>query len=219
MDDDQRPVVIIGAGRHGRNVADIFRWMHCPILGFLDDTRTPGSQVVGIEVLGGFALARNGALLRRAGIHVAIGNPIIRKELADAVTAGGGALRSATHPSAVISPYAKLGDGLFIAPYVRIASQSAIGSGCILDPYSTVGGDCTLGHYSMLAAHCSLIANSHIGAGTFLCTHAAVLGVSIGAHSIIGAGSIVTRDLPDDIRAFGAPARVRGPADWSRSPV
>jgi acetyltransferase-like isoleucine patch superfamily enzyme len=46
-----------------------------------------------------------------------------------------------------------------------------------------------------------------------------VLGVKIGAQSIIGAGSVVTRDLPDNIRAFGAPAKVSGPADWSRPPV
>lgn len=219
MTADQRPVVIMGAGRHGRNAADIFRWMDRPILGFLDDTQAPGRQVVGLEVLGGFDLAKDEQLLRRAFIHVAIGNPIIRKELAEAVTLRGGALASAIHPSSVISPYATLGEGLFIAPFVRLASRCSIGAGCILDPYTTVGGDSTLGPFAMLAAHCSLVAGSHIGAGTFLGTHVSVLGVTVGAKSIVGAGSVVTRDLPDDIRAFGTPAKVLGPADWSRPPV
>ncbi|WP_119302992.1 NeuD/PglB/VioB family sugar acetyltransferase [Dongia deserti] len=217
--EDQRLVVIMGAGRHGRNAADIFRWMNYPILGFLDDTKERGSKVVGVEVLGGFTEAHDPELLRRAAIHVAIGNSNIRRALAEAVTAHGGALCSAIHPTAVISPYAKLGDGLFIAPYVRLASQCTIGTGCILDPYCTIGGDSTLGPFSMLAAHCSLVAGSQVGAGSFLGTHVAVLGVSIGAHSVVGAGSVVTRDLPDNIRAFGTPAKVQGPADWSRPPV
>jgi sugar O-acyltransferase (sialic acid O-acetyltransferase NeuD family) len=219
MTADQRPVVIMGAGRHGRNAADIFRWMDRPILGFLDDTQTPGSRVVGVEVLGGFDLAKDEQLLRRSLIHVAIGNPIIRKELAEAVTVHDGALASAIHPSSVISPYATLGEGLFIGPFVRLASRCNIGAGCILDPYVTVGGDSTLGPFAMLAAHCSLVAGSHIGAGTFLGTHVSVLGVKIGAQSIIGAGSVVTRDLPDNVRAFGTPARMLGAADWSRPPV
>jgi sugar O-acyltransferase (sialic acid O-acetyltransferase NeuD family) len=214
-----RPVVVLGAGRHGRNVADIFRWMGRPIAGFLDDTKLAGTRVADIEVLGGFALANDGNLLRRAAVHVAIGNSIIRKDLSQSLMQRGAAMASAIHPSAVISPSAKLGDGLFIAPYVRLASGCRIGTGSILDPYCTVGSDSDLGAYVMLAAHCSLVAGCRVGAGTFLGTHVSVLGVSIGAGCIVGAGCVVTRDLPDGIRAFGMPARAVGPADWSRPPV
>jgi sugar O-acyltransferase (sialic acid O-acetyltransferase NeuD family) len=217
--DTKRPVVILGAGRHGRNAADIFRWMGRPIAGFLDDTKSPGARVGDVEVLGGFALAHDGNLLRRAAVHVAIGNSIIRKELSQSLLQGGAVMASAIHPSAVISPSAGLGDGLFIAPYVRLASGCRIGTGSILDPFCTVGGDSDLGTYVMLAAHCSLVAGCRVGAGSFLGTHVSVLGVSIGAGCIVGAGSVVTRDLPDGIRAFGTPARVVGPADWSRPPV
>ena len=218
MDEDTaRPVVILGAGRHGRNAADIFRWMERPILGFLDDTQSPGTKIVDIEVLGGFARAQD--LLDRAGMHVAIGNPVIRRQLSEDIRGRGGVLASAIHPSTVISPYARLGDGLFIAPYVRLASRCTIGSGCILDPYCTVGGDSDLGPYVMMAAHCSLVAGSRIGAGAFVGTHVSIHGVSVGASSIVGAGSVVTRDLPENVRAFGTPARVVGAADWSRPPV
>lgn len=215
--DAARSVVILGAGRHGRNAADIFRWMERPILGFLDDTMPAGTRVVDIEILGGFALTQD--LLHRAAMHVAIGNPIIRRQLSEELRGRGGVLASAIHPSTVISPYAQLGDGLFIGPYVRLASRCKIGSGCVLDPYCTVGGDSDLGPYVMMAAHCSLVAGSRIGPGAFVGTHVSILGVSVGANSIVGAGSVVTRDLPENIRAFGTPARVLGPADWSRPPV
>lgn len=214
--EDQRPVAIMGAGRH---VADIFRWMGRPILGFLDDTEPRGSRVVGFQILGGFGLAQDGELLQRAAIHVAIGNPIIRKELVEAVAARGGSFSSAIHPSAVISPHTELGEGLFIAPFVRLASGCKIGAGCILEAGSVVGGASELGAFVVLGPHCSLVAGSRIGAGTFLGTRTSILGVSVGARSIIGAGSVVTRDLPDNIRAIGTPAKVDGPADWSRPPV
>ena len=34
-------------------------------------------------------------------------------------------------------------------------------------------------------------------------------GIHIGKNSVIGAGSIVTRDVPENVVAFGNPCRVR----------
>ncbi len=50
-----------------------------------------------------------------------------------------------------------------------------------------------------------------IGAGSWIGTNAVILpGVSIGRHVVVGAGSIVTGDLPDFSIAAGVPARVVG---------
>ncbi|MFN8051179.1 MAG: acyltransferase [Acidimicrobiales bacterium] len=49
----------------------------------------------------------------------------------------------------------------------------------------------------------------HIGAGSWLGHNTVVLpGVTIGRHVVVGAGSVVTSDLPDFSVAVGAPARV-----------
>jgi maltose O-acetyltransferase len=42
-----------------------------------------------------------------------------------------------------------------------------------------------------------------VGGGTIICP-----GVSIGARSVIGAGSVVTQDIPEDVLAVGNPCRV-----------
>ena len=48
-----------------------------------------------------------------------------------------------------------------------------------------------------------------IGWGSWLGTNTVVLpGVSIGRHVAVGAGAVVTSDLPDNAVAVGAPARV-----------
>lgn len=218
-DNTARPVLILGAGRHGRNVADTVLWSGGTVLGFLDDTKPRGALVDKLEVLGGFDLMRDAELLRRAAVHVAIGNPIIRKRLTEDLTARGAVLASAIHPSAVISPHAQLGAGIYMGPFVRVSPGARLGAGCLIDPLCTIGGGCDLGDFVMLAAHCSLIADARIGAGTFVGTQASIAGVSVGAGCIIGAGSVVLRDLPDGVRAFGTPARIVGPADWSRPPV
>ncbi len=50
--------------------------------------------------------------------------------------------------------------------------------------------------------------------GVFIGMHSLVLkGVTIGAHSVIGAGSVVTRDIPPRVVAAGNPARVLRPLD------
>ena len=46
--------------------------------------------------------------------------------------------------------------------------------------------------------------NVWIGAGTII-----VPGVTIGKNSVIGAGSVVVKDIPDNVTAFGNPAKVQ----------
>lgn len=49
----------------------------------------------------------------------------------------------------------------------------------------------------------------HIGENTWICTGAIILpGVTIGKNCIIGSGSVVTHDIPDNSLAFGNPCRV-----------
>ena len=45
--------------------------------------------------------------------------------------------------------------------------------------------------------------NVWLGGGVIVCP-----GVSIGDNTVVGAGSVVTRDLPADVVAVGSPARV-----------
>ncbi len=51
-----------------------------------------------------------------------------------------------------------------------------------------------------------------IGSGCFIGANAVILrGVTIGDNVIIGAGSVVTKDIPDNLFAAGVPAKVMGP--------
>lgn len=59
----------------------------------------------------------------------------------------------------------------------------------------------------------------HIGPGTWIGENVCVIGASIGRNCIIGANSVVTRDIPDFSVAVGVPARVvkqydQGLCEW-----
>lgn len=47
-----------------------------------------------------------------------------------------------------------------------------------------------------------------IGTGTWIGEHVSVIGASVGKHCVIGANSVVTKDIPDYCVAVGAPAKI-----------
>lgn len=84
-----------------------------------------------------------------------------------------------------------------------------IGDKTMIGPNVTI---CTTGHPAdphlrELVAHYSLPIT--IGKNVWIGSHAVILpGVTIGDNSIIGAGSIVTKDIPENVVAVGNPCKV-----------
>lgn len=108
---------------------------------------------------------------------------------------------------------------------ISIGKKVAIGEFCFLDGY----GGLEIGDGSLVAHHCSLISEDHgieragipmylqrkevapikIGKDVWLACGVKVLkGVTIGDGAIIGAGSVVTKDIPSFAIAAGVPAKV-----------
>jgi acetyltransferase-like isoleucine patch superfamily enzyme len=96
----------------------------------------------------------------------------------------------------------KLGYGTDIGAFTYINA----GSGVTIEDYVQVGSHCSIYSVSTIdgrAGPVTLKRNSRVG------THAVVMpGVTVGSNSIVGAFSLVNRDVPDNVVAFGVPARV-----------
>lgn len=206
-------IVVVGAGSQGKTVADILQRAReagasAVPAGFVDDTpELLGKTILGLPVLGAISsLAR----IQHDAIVVAIGDNQLRRTVTERLVASGERLATAIHPFSSIAPSACIGEGSMISTGALVQPQAVIGRGVMLSTKSSVDHDSVLGDFAHLSAGATVGGKVRIGDETLIALGALVTsGMKIGARTIIGAGSVVVRDIPDDVIAFGVPARVR----------
>ncbi|MGX1365939.1 acetyltransferase-like isoleucine patch superfamily enzyme [Streptomyces canus] len=130
--------------------------------------------------------------------------------------------------AAVFPNRLRLGDDSYIAAHAYVTGELTTGSHCTLNPFTTVRGNVVLGDGVRVGAHTSLLGFNHsmapdrpvfrqpltsrgirVGDDVWIGSHVVVVdGVTIGDHCVIGAGAVVTRDVPAWSVAAGNPARV-----------
>jgi sugar O-acyltransferase (sialic acid O-acetyltransferase NeuD family) len=93
--------------------------------------------------------------------------------------------------------------GVVIAPYTIVGKFATVNRGVSLGHHTTIGAFAQINPGVNIAGHCMIGEDVRIGMGTNVFGH-----VTIGNNSVIGAGSLVTRDIPENVIAFGSPAKV-----------
>ena len=116
-------------------------------------------------------------------------------------------------------------DNVLVLGDVKVGRHSWIGPGCILDGSGgglEIGDWCSISAGAQIYTHHTIrrsislgqapidYAPTRIGNGVYLGPNVIVqMGVTIGDRAIVGANSLVNRDVPADAKAFGSPARLR----------
>ena len=206
------PLIIIGAGGHGAEVAAYAHDMQLPLGGAIDDGKPKGAWHV-TRIIGGMDDIA-GFCREHEVVHyiTAFGSNQLRRRVVERVAASGIAnLQAASlrHPSAWMGASVELGLGTLMAPNTLVTTRSRIGAHCILNVKASVSHDCVVGDYSNINPGATLAGDVHLGEGCFVGAGATIIEKKqIGAWTIIGAGSVVTKDLPDGVTAVGVPARI-----------
>jgi UDP-N-acetylbacillosamine N-acetyltransferase len=201
---------VFGAGGHGKVVADVAIQAGWRVLAVLDENlRLEDRTVGGLPVVSGRERVEN--LLRtNDSVALAIGNNAIRMRLHRELEDRGIRVQTVISPKAIVSNWATIGNGTVIMHAAIVNAGAVIGDGVILNTAAVVEHDCEIGDFAHVSPNSSLGGAAKIGIGSQVGIGASVLPrVRIGARTIVGAGSVATRDLPDDVIAYGVPARVR----------
>lgn len=199
------PVVIFGAGGHGKVVADILLAMGRHVLGFVDAQKAAGSSVLGLPVLGGDDWLVDTAI----DVALGVGDNLRRGQIADSLRTRGFKLASAIHPRAVVANSARISEGVVVAALAVVNADAAVAWGAIINTAAVVEHDCEVGAFAHLATNVTTGGGCHVGTSALVGSGATLLPQRrVGARSIVGSHSVVTRDVPDDCVAVGAPARV-----------
>ncbi len=195
-------VIIIGAGGHGKVVADIAIMNGCNILGFLDDD-TQKVSVMGFEVLGRIMdIARFSS---KAKFIIAIGDNSIRKEVAEAYDVNWCTL---IHSKAVIGSEVKVGEGTVVMADAVINTSAMVGSHCIINTGAIVEHDNSIGDFVHLSPRTVLAGGVNVGFKTHIGTGAVINNnIYICEDCIIGSGAVVVKNIYNPGTYVGVPAR------------
>ena len=142
---------------------------------------------------------------------VAISNPQIRQRAVRQAEELGCKFATLIHPSVLYDQKTTvIKEGSVICAGSLLSVNVSIGSHVVINWHCTIGHDTVLHDFVTLSPGCHISGYTNIMRGTFV--GAGVVTVekhTIGENSIIGAGSVITKDIPALSTAFGIPAKVK----------
>ena len=143
-------------------------------------------------------------------VVIAISNSKIRKRIAESLI---NKVNFFTYiaPNVTIGKFTKIGSGSIICSNCFISTNTVIGDFVIVNAGSNIGHDCIIESYCSLMANVDIGGSVILGEGVFIGTKATIIPKKrIFRGIIIGAGTIVIRNLNKVGTYFGNPAKYIG---------
>lgn len=197
-----KDIIVIGAGGHGKVIADlVIKTSNC-LVGFLDDNASL-KTVMGYPVLG--PVNHIETYKSTAEFVIGVGNNQIRKCIAEKYNVQWHTL---IHPTASIGLDVILGSGTVILANSVINSSVIVGNHCIINTGAIVEHDNILENYVHIAPGAILGGTVLVGERTQIGIGATVKNnISICENSLVGAGAVVVQDIISCGNYIGLPAR------------
>lgn len=206
-------IVLIGGGNQAHYTIDIIeKEGKYNIVGIVDSIQKIGSERFGYKILG-----RQENILELIqqysinGAVISIGDNWSRyfvyqqiKKLAPDLE-----FVNAIHPSVIIGNNVILGGGIvamagvifnpraIIGDFTFFATGAQIEHDCIIEDFASISAGSITGGYVRVGKH------SAITLGVIIMDR-----LEVGENTVVGSGSLVTKSLPDNVLAYGNPAKV-----------
>ena len=208
-----KDLIIIGASGFGREVAWAVERINerkptWNLKGFIDDNEEiQGAEINGYKVLG---KTENVKDFPDAYYVCAVGSSRIREKIINHIKEINPEINFGTviDPSVEMSDLVSIGEGTIICAHTIITVNITIGNHVIINLDCTVGHDAVLNDFVTLYPSVNVSGITNIGYGVELGTGMQIIqGKKVGDHSIVGAGAVVVKDIPEKCTAVGSPAK------------
>lgn len=203
-------IYILGVGRNTIVTIDLAETCGYKVAGlyhYLDD-RT-GEDYFGHKIIG-CNEELFGQDLTGKNFVVSVGENAIRAEIFQRLRERGANLVTLVHPTALVSKYSVLKDG------VQVYAYALVDPNVVVEEDSVISSKTSLLHGSRIGKHCFVAPDAVVGANTvmedysFVGLNATLVSNKagqIGKGAVVGASAVVTRPVSDDAVAVGVPAR------------
>lgn len=137
-----------------------------------------------------------------------IGDPATRLRVCGELMAKGAQFLTIVHPSVIFAPETEIGLGCVVAPNAVISANVKLGDFVLVNIAASLGHDSCVGEGTTISCHCDIMGFASVGRCCFLGSHASILPAKkVGDYAIVGAGSVVVRNVHARTTVMGVPAQ------------
>ena len=195
-------IYLIGAGGHCKVVIDTLESeKKYSIQKIVDDN--PKSDSLYSYTIEKLNTSHN---LKEKKCIISIGDNYIREKIASRLNTN---YVMTIHSSAVVSKFAKIGEGTQIMATAVVNPEVVIGKHCIINTGAIIEHDCVLGDYVHVSPNATLGGNVIVGELTQIGISATIIqSITIGKNVMIGAGAVIIENVPDNAVVVGVPGKI-----------
>lgn len=207
-----RKLLILGAGGHGKVVADVAACMNVfAEIRFADDAAP--QKPLAYPYAG--SIEESLKYLPEYEVFVAIGSSRIRQKIMNRLCEYGARFPVLIHPHSSVCSDAAIGEGSVVMPGAVINAGSRIGKGVIVNTCASVDHDCSLGEFCHVAVGAHVCGSVTVGAHTWIGAGATLINnISVTGGCMIGAGAVVVKNIEKSGIYKGVPAVMDTPAKF-----
>lgn len=201
----KKKLMVIGAGGHGRVIADAALDFYSQVVFLDDDASKLGNEYFGCPVVG--TLGDRANCKAEFDFIAAIGDNSVRANIQKQLENEGFSLATVIHSSAVIGRDVTFGKGTVVLANAVVNTGSHVGDGVIINTCASVDHDCEVGDFVHISPRAVLAGCVSVGKSTWIGAGAVIINCkSICADCIIGAGATVIDDINQAGTYVGVPA-------------
>jgi sugar O-acyltransferase (sialic acid O-acetyltransferase NeuD family) len=206
-------IVLFGGGNHVQYSIDIIeKEGKYKIVGIVDSIQDIGSILYNYPVIG-----RQENILTLISNYnidcglITVGDNWTRKIIFNSIikSVPGFEFVNAIHPSTIIGNNVEIGVGIIAMAGVIFNPGAKIGDFTFFATGAQIEHDCKIGDYASVSAGSVMGGFVKIGKFSAITLNVTIIDrLDIGENTVVGSGSLVTRSLPDNVLAYGNPAKI-----------